>query len=209
DNSKIFKILIRNLDKFEILIQETIEKSTEAVKLTGGDIDSWVGTFCKELGGHIKISQSDFKSLQYQNITDVDFLQKAVTMALETGTQSLKEEFVDFCMTNFRTQPHEILFEQFNACWHQCPFCKAVCTNTIAGHDGDHSVPFHRPQALAWWTFSGTDQFVTDICTTQVGSDKHFRLPDNRFLYKNYRSAGPPYQDWSITPDNSEQCYWK
>ncbi|KAE8574194.1 hypothetical protein XENTR_v10024972 [Xenopus tropicalis] len=212
DNSKIFNILIRNLDKFKSLIQGTIEKSTEAVTLTGGDIDSWVGTFCKELVGDIKISQSDFKSLQYQNITDVGFLQEAVTVALETGTQSLKEEFSKSCLTNFRTKPHEILFEQFDTCWHQCPFCKAICTNTIAGHDGDHSVPFHRPQALAGWHFHDTDQFATDICTTQVVSDKKFRrdaTTDDLFPYNNYKAAGPPYSDWSITPDNSEQCYWK
>ncbi|XP_031750751.1 interferon-induced very large GTPase 1-like [Xenopus tropicalis] len=65
DNSKICNILIRNLEKFKSLIQGAIEKSTEAVTLTGGDIDSWVGTFCKELVGDIKISQRDFKSLQY------------------------------------------------------------------------------------------------------------------------------------------------
>ncbi|OCT79152.1 interferon-induced very large GTPase 1 [Xenopus laevis] len=209
NNLEICNIVMRNLDKLKILIRGTIEKSTEAVKLTGGDIDSWVGTFCKELGSHIQISQSDFRSLQYQNITDVDFLQEAVTVALETGTQSLNEEFSKFCLTNFKARLHEILFEQFNACWHQCPFCKVICTNTIAGHDGDHSVPFHRPQTLAGWKFRGTDKFVTDFCTTKVASDKKFREDGNSFPYKNYRSAGPPYSDWSITPDNSEQCYWK
>ncbi|OCT81487.1 hypothetical protein XELAEV_18028307mg [Xenopus laevis] len=212
DRAKFVNVLNRNLEKLKRLIQGTIEKSTEAVKLTGGDTDSWVGKFCKELGGDIIISQSDFKSLQ--NITDVDFLQEAVTVALETGTQTLKEEFADFCMTNFRTQPHEILFEQFNACWHKCPFCKAVCTNTIAGHDGDHSVPFHRPQAVKGWGYYGTNQFDTDFCTTKVASDKTFcrdwdATTDDQFPYNNYRSAGPPYSDWSITPDNSEQCYWK
>ncbi|XP_041419562.1 interferon-induced very large GTPase 1-like [Xenopus laevis] len=227
DKSKVFNILISNLDKYKRILLETIKKSNIAVEESAHsfeecinsveesndtNIDSWVGTFCQELEGNLNISQNDFKSLQYQNITDVDFLQKAVTMALESGTENLKEEFADFCMRNFRTQPHEILFEQFNACWHQCPFCKAVCTNTIAGHDGDHSVPFHRTQAVNGCRYRGTDQFVTDFCTTQVASDKKFyrdATSNDLFPFNNYKAAGPPYSDWSITPDKSEQCYWK
>ncbi|KAI4895140.1 hypothetical protein NFI96_003212 [Prochilodus magdalenae] len=79
-------------------------------------------------------------------------------------------------MDMFRQGPEDILIEQLCGCWVQCPFCAAICTNTMEGHDGDHSVPFHRPGGV-----NG----------------------------KKYREAGPEYACWSITPDSSEQAYWK
>uniref|UniRef100_S4RX63 VLIG-type G domain-containing protein n=1 Tax=Petromyzon marinus TaxID=7757 RepID=S4RX63_PETMA len=69
-------------------------------------------------------------------------------------------------------------------CWVQCPFCKAICTNTMSNHDGDHSVAIHRPRA-------------------------GIVFPDRKIPWKSYRTAGPEYVCWSITPDLTTQPYWK
>ncbi|KAF5888949.1 interferon-induced very large GTPase 1-like [Clarias magur] len=67
---------------------------------------------------------------------------------------------------------------------------QTICTNTIGGHDGDHSVPFHR--------VNGTG-----------GMCYRARNPSEPVPYKSYRSAGGHYATWSITPDNSQLPYWK
>ncbi|ELW66428.1 Interferon-induced very large GTPase 1 [Tupaia chinensis] len=104
----------------------------------------------------------------------------------------------------------KMLSEQLCGCWKQCPFCGAICTNTIPTHDGDHSVPFHRSKAVYGWKWYKTDKFSVDFCTSSVASDNYFRLSDDRRIpYKTYRQAGGDYATWSITPDSSLQPYWK
>ncbi|TWW69493.1 Interferon-induced very large GTPase 1 [Takifugu flavidus] len=50
----------------------------------------------------------------------------------------------------YRLQPDQILIDQLcNCCWVTCPFCSAVCTNTVKDHSPDkHSAPFHRPNGV-------------------------------------------------------------
>eukprot|EP00919_Chromeraceae_sp_WS-2016_P014037 GHVR01033129.1.p1 GENE.GHVR01033129.1~~GHVR01033129.1.p1 ORF type:complete len:160 (+),score=8.30 GHVR01033129.1:2-481(+) len=103
-----------------------------------------------------------------------------------------------------------MLFEQLSGCRETCPACKAVCTNTIENHDGDHSVLFHRPQALCGsYLWHKTDHFVIDICSSLVASDCYVVLPDRKVPWKEYRTLGPEYERWSITPDVSVLLYWK
>ena len=104
----------------------------------------------------------------------------------------------------------KMLSEHLCGCWKQCPFCKAICTNTIPTHEGDHSVPFHRPKALSGISWYQTDHFTIDFCTNSVASDCAFIFEDGRIIpYKTYRQAGGEYATWSITPDTSTQRYWK
>jgi hypothetical protein len=104
----------------------------------------------------------------------------------------------------------KILSEHLCGCWKQCPLCNAICTNTIPTHEGDHNVPFHRPQAVNGWHKHRTDHFVIDCCTSSVASDRFMLLGNDRKIpYKNYRQAGGDYATWSITPDSSTQPYWK
>ena len=97
-------------------------------------------------------------------------------------------------------------------CWSQCPFCKAVCTNTMPNHNGDHSVCFHRPQVVNGIIWHKTDHLCIDVCSSLVASDSNLVIDvkaDKSIPYKNYRTAGPEHNDWSITPDSSVQPYWK
>lgn len=103
-----------------------------------------------------------------------------------------------------------MLSEHLCGCWKQCPCCHAICTNTIPRHEGDHSVPFHRPQAVSGMSFYETDNFVIDCCTNLVASDCELVFSDGRQIpFRNYRQAGGDYATWSITPDSSTQPYWK
>ncbi|KAM8953320.1 interferon-induced very large GTPase 1-like [Pelodytes ibericus] len=209
--SIISDILKVHLSRFRILIQTTIEKSSAITKDSQGDVSSWLDTFCSDLGASLTLPHSDLKAVTYQNIKDIDFLKEAMTRALETVVKNLTQEFSIYNgMTNMKPKPYEILYDQLAGCWKQCPCCKAICTNTISGHKEDHSVQFHRPQGINGVKWYKTNDLVTDICSSLVASDCLLVLSeDNKIPYKQYRKAGPPYSEWSITPDLSALSYWK
>lgn len=50
-----------------------------------------------------------------------------------------------------------------------------------------------------------------EFCTTNVASHRTFYPHDAEepVPYKLYRSAGPKYANWRITPDVSKLAYWK
>ncbi|XP_050953048.1 interferon-induced very large GTPase 1-like [Labeo rohita] len=111
-----------------------------------------------------------------------------------------------------KDRPDEILIDHLcDCCWVQCPFCAAICTNTIENHDGDHSVPFHRNNGLNGWFYRGTTNLSICICTSAVASDRSFypNSSDDTVPWKEYRKGGPKYASWRITPDLSELPYWK
>ncbi|XP_069053092.1 interferon-induced very large GTPase 1-like isoform X1 [Lepisosteus oculatus] len=213
NNSTVIKLFEENLDQQQSCIAAAVSRATGDVMSRKGNVDTWLETFSNELKDNLKFSENDLKGVQYQDISDFDFLQKAMTDALQKVTEGLRNGFslssVD--MGKFREKPDEILFRQLCGCWAQCPLCKAICTSTMEGHPGDHSVPFHRPEGVKGLKWYQTDNLSVDICTSAVASDHLIVLDDGqrRVPYKSYREAGPKYACWSITPDCSEQPYWK
>ncbi|XP_063797142.1 interferon-induced very large GTPase 1-like isoform X1 [Pseudophryne corroboree] len=213
NKTKISVNLHINVDHFRNIIIKAIDTSTVMVTDRRGDVSSWLDAFCSGLGSEVNLSSADLKSVKYQNITDIDFLKEAMTKAMEIVEKDLKHDFSKCDLLNMKEKILEILFRGFQGCWKKCPFCGAVCTNTIAGHDGKHSVKFHRPRAIEGGHWRKTDHFAIDICSTLVSTDIHFYLSDEsddkHILFKTYSDAGPPHSDWSITPDNSSLSYWK
>ncbi|TFK01547.1 alpha-1,3-mannosyl-glycoprotein 4-beta-N-acetylglucosaminyltransferase C-like [Platysternon megacephalum] len=199
-----------SLDSFQVLVHSAIRDSTKVVKDRSGNVSLWLDEFCRRLGDVLDLPRSDLKSIEHQETRDVEFLKEAMSKALDPVLENLKKDFAGVDMGPFQRKPHKILAEQLSGCWEQCPFCKAVCTNTIFNHDGDHSLSFHRPQATTGFHWYKTNHLVTDICSSLVASNCSIVLgEDHKIPYKNYRDAGPRYSKWSITPDTSVQSYWK
>uniref|UniRef100_A0A452I442 VLIG-type G domain-containing protein n=1 Tax=Gopherus agassizii TaxID=38772 RepID=A0A452I442_9SAUR len=210
NNPKLKSFLNNSLDSFHTLVLSAIRDSTEVTKDRSGNVSLWLDEFCKRLLQHLTLPRTDLKGIEHQEVTDIEFLKEAMSKALVPVVENLKKDFAAIDMGPFQRKPHKILAEQLSGCWQQCPFCKAVCTNTIFNHDGDHSVPFHRPQATTGIHWYKTNHLVTDICSSLVASDCLLVLSeDHQIPYKNYRDAGPHYSKWSITPDTSVQPYWK
>ncbi|MBN3321515.1 GVIN1 GTPase, partial [Atractosteus spatula] len=213
EDFSILDIFKQNLELKQRCVSEAISISTVGVKNKNGDVQMWLNTFSSQLADELKFTEKDLKGVLYPDIKDFDFLQEEMTVALQNVIDDLKNGFnsvssVD--MGKFRERPDEILFRQLCGCWVQCPFCNALCTNTMKGHDGDHRVHFHRPQGIAGWHPKGHDILIIDICTSSIVSDRTFRVSENNYHpYKSYKEAGPKYACWSITPDSSVQSYWK
>ncbi|XP_053858127.1 interferon-induced very large GTPase 1-like [Vidua macroura] len=181
-------------------------------------ISLWLDEFCRELSEVINLPRSELKGIEHQEVTDIEFLSSAMAKAVDDLRDRLMKELDGADLSSFSRQPHTILAEHFAGCWAQCPFCRALCTNTMQNHDGDHQVVFHRPQALmgfTWWKCLpgieyDTHELVIDICSSLVASNCKFRIGGSPWIpYKTYRDAGHPYSTWSILPDPSMQAYWK
>ncbi|XP_037988001.1 interferon-induced very large GTPase 1-like [Motacilla alba alba] len=210
-----------SLDHLYRNILSAVSLSTQIVKERKdreNKISLWLDEFCRELSEVINLPRSDLKGIEHQEVTDIEFLSSAMAEALDDLKDKLMEELSETDLSSFPRQPHTILAEHFSGCWAQCPFCWAVCTNTMQNHDGDHQVVYHRPRALnggTWWKcLSGieydTRELVIDICSSLVASDCRFRVGGGPWIpYKRYRDAGPPYCTWNILPDSSMQAYWK
>ncbi|OXB60640.1 hypothetical protein ASZ78_001429 [Callipepla squamata] len=194
-------------------IQKAVFASTTVVKDRSNRnsvISLWLDEFCRELGGVLTLPRSDLVGIEHLEITDIEFLNNAMAEALSPLRGRLEKEFAHADMRSFRKQPHTILAEHFPGCKEQCPFCKAVCTNTMTNHGGDHHLVFHRPQLLGNFKWHETDHLVIDICSSLVASDCSFKIGDKPWIpYKRYRDAGHPISTWSILPDSSMQKYWK
>ncbi|XP_032040421.1 interferon-induced very large GTPase 1-like [Aythya fuligula] len=212
-NRRLEMFLRDSLSCYYENIQSAVFASTTVVKDRKDRKDKislWLDEFCRALGDVLSLPRSDLKGIEHQEITDIEFLNNAMTEALSPVIDDLRKEFEEACMNSFERQPHTILAEQFAGCQEQCPFCGAVCTNTMPNHDGDHRVVFHRPRVLTGRRWHKTDNLVIDICSSDVSSDCSFRIDEDTWIpYKKYRDAGPPYSTWSIPPDPTMQAYWK
>ncbi|XP_075779322.1 interferon-induced very large GTPase 1-like [Pelodiscus sinensis] len=208
-NPKLKKFLNSNLDSFQALVLSAVHESTKVVKDKHGNVALWLDEFCTRLGDDLCLPRSSLQSIEHQEITDIQFLKEVVSESLIPVLEQLKQTFSEIDLDPFPSKPHEILFEQFRGCLKQCPFCKAVCTNTIPGHDGDHSIDFHHPQAVTGIQWKGTNHLVTDICSSLAGSDSKIVLGEKTIPFKNYRDIGPDFANWNIKPDTSELSYWK
>ncbi|XP_032842443.2 up-regulator of cell proliferation [Tyto alba] len=213
ENRRLEKFLDNSLTHLYENIQSAVFASTNIVKDRkdrNDKISLWLDEFCSALGEVLSLPRRELKGIEHQEITDIEFLNNAMTEALTSLKDQLKEELATADMNSFERQPHTILTEQFSGCWEQCPFCGAVCTNTMRNHDGEHQLVFHRPQVLTGYRWHKTDQLVIDICSSSVASDCLFRIGEDTWIpYKRYRDAGHPYSTWNIPPDPSMQAYWK
>ncbi|XP_073351410.1 interferon-induced very large GTPase 1-like [Pagrus major] len=209
---KVQSILKKNVEHIKQLVSRALFDATEKIKTQGGDTDTWVEEFSGLLNNHLT-----FDTICCQNFSDInnfDFLKEEIekglnfSIVMEMSSLSLDK------MKEFRNTPDQILIDQLcDCCWVKCPFCAAVCTNTLADHNPDkHNVPFHRPSGIQGWHTRNTDQLVIDFCTTLVASDRNFHPhhdSEESIPYKEYPKAGGEYATWTITPDESKLLYWK
>ncbi|XP_046294243.1 interferon-induced very large GTPase 1-like [Marmota monax] len=198
------------LDDIKNAILSATHESTAVAKDTSSTASEWLDLFCDYLGNKLIFPRRDLISIEHQEIKDMEFLKEAMSTALDPTMKKVEQNFSSRNIDEMFPEIGKILSKHLCGCWKQCPFCKVICTNTIPKHDGDHSVPFHRPRAVNGSNWYRTDHFVIDCCSSLVASDRLFALTDDcNIPYKNYRKAGRNFATWNITPDSSTQPYWK
>ncbi|XP_059384439.1 interferon-induced very large GTPase 1-like [Carassius carassius] len=198
----------------EQMITEAAHESSKHVKEINGNTESWLLHFTQQLSDVLVFSKSDLTGVNQDDV-EVRFLEDLIRRELPSTISDIISKFSTETFPvklEHKDRPDEILIDYLcDCCWVQCPFCAAICTNTIENHPGDHSVPFHRNDGMNGWSYRGTTNLSIDICTSAVASDRSFypNSSDETVLLKEYRKGGPKYASWSITPDLSELPYWK
>ncbi|XDV46497.1 hypothetical protein PO909_014384 [Leuciscus waleckii] len=203
-----------NIELLEQKITNAAHQSTKHVKEINGDADLWLCHFTQQLSDELVFSVRDLTGVNHDDI-EVSFLEEVIREELPSIMSDIRSKFSTktFPVKLEQTyRPDELLIEHFcQCCWVQCPFCAAICTNTIEDHHGDHSVPFHRVTGVNGFGYRGTTNLSISICTSAVASDRSFypNSSDYRVRWKEYRKGRPEFAAWSITPDLSELPYWK
>ncbi|XP_071330444.1 interferon-induced very large GTPase 1-like isoform X2 [Trachinotus anak] len=204
-------ILKKNVEDMKQLVSQALFTATERVKTQRGHTDMWLEEFTSFLKDELMFD--DICSQTFRDINNFDFLKEEIEKGLEPVMKEMSSLSLNN-MSEFRLTPDQILIDQLcKCCWEKCPFCSAVCTNTIEDHSpDDHSVPFHRSRAVSGGYYRNTVELVTEFCTTLVASDQRFYPRSHsheKIWYKWYRTAGPRFANWRITPDESKLTYWK
>ncbi|XP_029417565.1 interferon-induced very large GTPase 1-like [Nannospalax galili] len=210
EGDKVKASMKMSLDDIKNAIRNAIYESTTVTPDKSSTASRWLDLFCDQLGKNMIFPRRDLTAIEHQEINDTEFLKEAMSAALDPAMKKVEEDSSGKPIEDMICEIEKILTGHLCGCWKQCPMCKAICTNTISTHDGDHSVPFHRPKAVNGWSWEKTNNFAIDCCSTSVASDNVMVLGDGRRIpFKNYRQAGGDYVTWSITPDLSTQPYWK
>ncbi|XP_067271534.1 interferon-induced very large GTPase 1-like [Pseudorasbora parva] len=205
--------------------------ASEKMREAQGNASMWLDEFCLRLGQEISLSREDFRTIENLPIDNAQILQETVASSLKDMLEKGQKDPKSILgsgpiIFKLKDKPVDVLFEQLSGCWEQCPFCKAVCTNTIANHGTDHTVEWHRCQAIGglfhqkrfldhlkniWDKDADKEHFVLDFCSTSVISDIEFKRPNSEewISFKQFKKAGSPYNSWKITPDNQDRLYWK
>uniref|UniRef100_A0AAZ1XW82 VLIG-type G domain-containing protein n=2 Tax=Oreochromis aureus TaxID=47969 RepID=A0AAZ1XW82_OREAU len=204
-------VLKNNVDDVNSLVSRALSTATQKVQTQRGNINMWLKEFSSLLKDELTLDI--ISSQNFSDINDFEFLKDEIKEIFTSIIDQMSSFSLDK-LNKSRLKPDEILIDQLcKCCWVKCPFCAAVCTNTIEDHSpNDHNVPFHRPSAINGWHYRGTVEFSINFCTTNVASDRSFyprHDSEETVPYKRYRTAGPEYANWRITPDESKLAYWK
>ncbi|XP_073681795.1 interferon-induced very large GTPase 1-like [Garra rufa] len=204
-----------NIELLQQKIMKAAHESTEHVQVNRGDVGLWLKSFTQQLSEVLVFSEKDLSGVKHDCVDDFSLLEDVIKLELPAIMSDIISRFNTETFPknlDYTFRPDELLIYHFcQCCWVQCPFCYAICTNTIQNHDGDHSVPFHRVIGLNGINFKNTTNLSTNICTSAVASNLSFYLnaTGDNVLWKEYRTAGGDYANWSITSDLSELPYWK
>ncbi|XP_039543202.1 interferon-induced very large GTPase 1 isoform X1 [Pimephales promelas] len=217
ENSPALAIINENIKNKGQCVIKAAENATTEVSRKHGDANMWLEIFSDCLKDELEYNKEHLTGNCCQDITDFELLKEVVKKELQPITEESNKYLSkpsDIEMNMFREPPDDILIEHFcQCCWVQCPFCKVVCVNTMEDHHGDHIAPFHRNCGMRGMLYKGTDNLCLEFCTSSVASETQKFYPDSQkddtVLWKEYRTAGPDYEKWSITPDVSELPYWK
>ncbi|KAL3984124.1 hypothetical protein ACER0C_015749 [Sarotherodon galilaeus] len=204
-------VLKTNIDDIKTRVSEALFTATKKVQTSKeGDTDMWLNEFSNVIKDELTFD--NICSENFSDINNFEFLKEEIKKGFTSITEEMSSLSLDK-LKDSRQKSDEILINQLcNCCWVTCPFCAAVCTNTMKDHSpDDHSAPFHQPRAVAGGRWRNTNEMCIDFCTTLVGSDLYFYLEssDRSVPYKNYRDGGPDCATWRITSDESKLAYWK
>lgn len=108
----------------------------------------WLDLFCDQLGSTLIFPRKDFINIEHQEIKDTEFLKEAMSKALDAEMKKVEQNCLSKLVEEMIPEIQKMPLNISVAAGNSVPSIKAICMNTIPTHEGDHSVLFHRPQAI-------------------------------------------------------------
>ncbi|KAM4564530.1 interferon-induced very large GTPase 1-like isoform 2-T2 [Fundulus diaphanus] len=199
-------------------LQSCIDRINAAIKKAKAEKTDSLKTFaeniCKELGDKLVISQDALDAFMVLNKADQDQFAHWLKECLGGMTEALRDKFKNITfetkLTHLRVKPQNEIFNRVIGCGEQCPFCKISCDAGGEAHT-EHFASLHRPNGLGQYRWDDSKKLTTDICSSLVISDLHFRCSATYNEYHPYKYYRTIFPDWDIRPDVSLEAsdYWK
>ncbi|XP_073678574.1 interferon-induced very large GTPase 1-like [Garra rufa] len=137
-----------NIKLLQQKIMKAAHESTEHVQENRGDTGLWLKSFTQQLSDVLIFSEKDLSGVKHDDVYVFKFLDNVIRQELPSIMFDISSRFntnTFLLKLDHKFRPDELLVDHLcQCCWVKCPFCGAICTNTIENHDGDHSVDFHR-----------------------------------------------------------------
>ncbi|XP_067325703.1 interferon-induced very large GTPase 1-like [Anolis sagrei] len=175
---------------------------------------NFVDDFCQELQKDLAISKSNLVGLELRSAFDPDHFSAYVDNCLQDLQKEILSKFesldIESKLSRLSVKPQDEIFKQVFGCGKQCPFCKVPCEAGGAVHK-DHFAAVHRPGGLGEYRDNDTWRLISDICSSQVASQKNFKCADTNWEFYPYKDYRDYYPNWCIQPDPSLNAsdYWK
>ncbi|XP_019210871.1 up-regulator of cell proliferation-like [Oreochromis niloticus] len=209
--SAAFQFEDRHLQSSIRSIDDAINKAKTG---NSDNLDRFVKEICKELGDKLIISQDALGAFMILNNANKEQFAEWLTVSVNEMGKALREKFkespFETKLQYLHVQPQNELFNRLIGCGKQCPFCTAPCEAGGGAHT-EHFASLHRSRGLGRRIWETTNKLVTDVCTSAVNSDVHFRCSATNNEWHPYKRYKEIYPDWRIPPDVSLEAsdYWK
>uniref|UniRef100_A0A3B4T2R2 Si:dkey-85k7.12 n=1 Tax=Seriola dumerili TaxID=41447 RepID=A0A3B4T2R2_SERDU len=198
-------------------IQSSIRSINDAInkaKMKKSNLKTFVDHVCQELGAKLVISQDALNAFMILNNANQEQFADWLTECVNEMGKALREEFkksnIQKKLKHLHLKPQNEIFTRLIGCGKQCPFCKAPCEAGGKAHT-EHWASIHRSNGLGQFRFHDSEKLVTDICSSLVISDQHFRCFATNFEWHPYKEYSNIFPTWRIPPDVSLEAsdYWK
>ena len=202
--------------KIEDQVFAAISTATDKLKKSGNNtLTFWIQRFVEDCST-LEITKEMFAVAAIDDeLQDIGVFEGKVRENVAQFIRSLINRELDCAaMEKWNPSPHDQLFTSMFGCQSYCPFCKALCDQTVENHASSHATRIHRPNGLNGWRSVQTGILLSDICTTLVASERTFQNAETAnepHSYKDYKSVNEYYDSWSIPPDSTFEAsnYWQ
>ncbi len=208
-------LLNNEAEKIENQVFMAISTATDKLTKSGNNtLTFWIQRFVEDCST-LEITKEMFAVAAIDDeLQDIGVFVGKVREHVAQFIRSLINRELDCAaMDKWNPSPHDQLFTSMFGCQNYCPFCKALCDQTVENHAGSHATRIHRPNCLNGFRCAQTGILVSDICTTLVAGKRTFlnaETSNGPHPYKDYKSVNEYYHSWSIPPDSFEASnYWQ
>ena len=208
-------LLEKEIEKMKDKIFSAISTANKKVSEDSKEIYAWIDEFVENCSTLAITKDMFFVATIDEHLKEFEIFEDQIETSLRQVFQQILDRGVTATvLREWHPTPFDKLVDLMFGCDKCCPFCRALCDQTLKNHENQHSIRIHRPQGITGYRYEGSNILVAKICSTNVAGTSKFRnhhTSNEWHPYKNYQTVNDYYKSWSIAPDSSFEAssYWK